>query len=88
MKNLNYLFVFTFIHVYATLETNEEYMDRFYTVKEFAKLLRIHPNTVRRMIKNKRLNPINIATQKKPRYSIHEEDLLRLRAESFKEKSC
>lgn len=58
-------------------------MSKFYTVKEFADLLRIHPNQVRKMIKKKRLNPINTATKKQPRYSIPEDDLLRLMSESF-----
>jgi len=37
------------------------------------------------MIKNNRLHPINTGTKKKAKYSIPEDDLLRLRAEAFKE---
>lgn len=56
---------------------------KFYTTKEFAKLLEIHPNTVRKMIKAKRLHPVNVGTAKKPKYKIPEEDLDRLMSESF-----
>lgn len=61
-------------------------MEKFYTVAEFAKILRIHPNTVRKMIKTGRLHPINTGSKLKPRYKIPEDDLLRLRAEAFDEK--
>lgn len=60
-------------------------MDKFYTVKEFAEILRVHPNTVRKMIKMNRLHPINTGCISRPTYKIPEDDLLRLRAESFKE---
>jgi excisionase family DNA binding protein len=58
-------------------------MNKFYTVKEFSDLLRCHPNTVRKMIHEKRLHPVNIGSEKKPTYSIPEDDLFRLMAQSF-----
>jgi excisionase family DNA binding protein len=58
-------------------------LEKFYTVKEFASLLRAHPHTVLKMIRENRLHPINIGSTIKPKYSIPEDDLLRLRAESF-----
>lgn len=58
-------------------------LEKFYTVKKFAELLEVHPNTIRRMIKNERLHPINTGSKDKPNYKIPEDDLLRLRAESF-----
>jgi excisionase family DNA binding protein len=58
-------------------------MNVFFTVKEFADILRIHPRTVLRMIKKGRIHPINVGSIERPQYSIPEEDLLRLRAESF-----
>ena len=61
-------------------------MEKFYTVSEFAELLRVHPNTIRKMIREKRLHPINVGTGKKKTYSIPEDDLMRLRAEAFEKK--
>ncbi len=59
------------------------FMEKFYTVKEFAKILKIHPNTVRKMIRDKRLHPINAGSKLRPKYKIPDDDLLRLRAEAF-----
>ena len=61
-------------------------MEKFYTVSEFSELLRVHPNNIRKMIKEKRLHPINVGTGKKKTYSIPEDDLMRLRAEAFEKK--
>ncbi len=60
-------------------------MEKFYTVNEFAELLRVHRATISKMIKEKRINPINTGSKKKPKYAIPEDDLLRLRAEAFEE---
>ena len=61
-------------------------MDKFFTVKEFAEILKVHPQTILRMIKEKRLHPINLGSVKRAKYVIPEDDLLRLRAESFMDK--
>ncbi len=58
-------------------------LQKFYTVKELADILRVHPQTVLRLIKDKRLHPINVGSIKRAKYAIPEDDLLRLRAESF-----
>lgn len=58
-------------------------LDKFFTVKEFAKLLRVHPNTIYKMIKDRRIHPVNTGGEKRPVYKIPEDDLFRLRAETF-----
>ena len=58
-------------------------MESFYSVKDFAKILSVHPNTVRKMIHEGRLHPINTGSDKKPTYKIPSDDLVRLMAESF-----
>lgn len=58
-------------------------MDKLYTVQEFADLLRVHKNTILKMIKNDRIHPINVGSKNRPRYSIPQDELYRLRAESF-----
>lgn len=60
-------------------------MEKFYTVEEFAELLRVKRRKIQKMIKEKRLHPINLGTANKPRYAIPDDDLLRLRAESFQD---
>jgi excisionase family DNA binding protein len=42
----------------------------FYTIKEFAAKLRIHPNTVRRSIKAARIMAFSFGTDKKRTYRI------------------
>ena len=58
-------------------------MEKFYSVNEFAELLRVNRQKIEKMIKEKRLHPINVGTKDKPRYAIPDDDLLRLRAETF-----
>ena len=60
-------------------------LEKFYSVKEFSGILRVHPNTVRKMIKNGRLHPINTGSDVKPNYKIPDDDLLRLMSESFEQ---
>ncbi len=61
-------------------------MEKFYSVNEFAELLRVNRQKIEKMIKEKRLHPINVGTKDKPRYAIPDDDLLRLRAETFENK--
>lgn len=60
-------------------------MEKFYTVKEFAHLMGVHENTIRKMIRNKRLHPINLGSEKMPTYRIPADDIARLMAESFQQ---
>jgi len=68
----------------TTLNTVVE-LEKFYSVKKFAIILDVHPNTVRKMIKNGRLHPINTGSEKKPTYKIPDADLIRLSSEYFTE---
>jgi excisionase family DNA binding protein len=44
--------------------------DAFFTIKEFADKLKIHPSTVRRAIKNGRISAIKVGAEKRPLYRI------------------
>jgi len=61
-------------------------LEKFYSVKQFAIILDVHPNTVRKMIKQRRLHPINTGSEKKPNYKIPDSDLIRLSSEYFTDK--
>lgn len=50
----------------------------FYTVDEFAKILRVHPNTIRRMIKNGRIVPFRGGGENKWIYRIPKSELDRV----------
>jgi excisionase family DNA binding protein len=58
-------------------------MEKFYKVKEFAEILRVHPHTILKMIKEKKLHPVNVGSEKRPTYILPEDDILRLRAQGF-----
>ncbi len=56
------------------MELNEEFL----TVKEYAKLLGIHPNTVRRSIKTGRLSAFKVGSGKRSNYRISRSEINRM----------
>ena len=53
-------------------------IDEFLSVKEFAKLLRIHPNTVRRAIKTGRINALRVGSGKRSDFRIARSEVNRM----------
>jgi excisionase family DNA binding protein len=51
---------------------------KFLTIKEFAEKLRVHPNTIRKAIKNGKINAFQTGTGKKSSYRISETELGRI----------
>jgi excisionase family DNA binding protein len=45
------------------LKTSEKLEDKFYTIDEVADILKVHHTTIRRAIKDKRLNAFKIGTK-------------------------
>ncbi len=56
-------------------------MREFFTSKDFAELLNVHPRTVYKLIKAKKIRAINISIGKKPIYRILCKEYLRFIAE-------
>lgn len=56
------------------LTTNKTLTDDFYTIFEVADMLKVHHTTIRRAIKDKRLNAFKIGTK----WLIKKEDIQRL----------
>jgi len=56
----------------------DENIKDFYTIAEFAEKLRVHPNTVRRNIKNGRIAAFKFSTDKKSTYRIPHTEIERL----------
>lgn len=50
----------------------------FYSIKEFANKLGVHPNTIRRMIKSKRIEPIILNKGKRKSYRISYSEIGRM----------
>ena len=59
--------------------TNDE-TKSFYTVKEFASVLRVHETTVRRLIKKGRINAFRIGAERKSGYRIPRDEISRMAA--------
>lgn len=57
---------------------NTNFIGKFYSVKEFAKLLGISEQTVRRSIKCGRLQAVRIGSGKRASFRIAENELVRL----------
>ena len=58
-------------------------MKEFYSTKEFAELLSVHPRTVVKLIKSKKIRAVNISRGTKPVYRILCKEYLRFIAEEF-----
>lgn len=50
----------------------------FLSIKEFASKLRVHPNTIRRAIKNGRINALRLSSTKKSTYRIARTEIDRI----------
>ncbi len=50
----------------------------FLSIREFSKLVRVHPNTIRRAIKSGRINAIRIGSGKKGVYRIPASEINRI----------
>ena len=57
-----------------TLKTNTKLQDDFYTINDVAKILKVHHNTIRKAIKEKRLNAVQICNK----WLIKKEDISNL----------
>ena len=50
----------------------------FYSIKEFAYILDVHPNTIRRAIKSGRISALRIGNQFRPIYRIARSEISRM----------
>lgn len=57
----------------------------YFTIKEFANLLRVHTNTIYRCIKNGKISAIKLGTGKRSAYRICRSELNRLPIVELKE---
>lgn len=55
-----------------------DYECKFYSIKEFANKLGVHPNTIRNAIKKKRINAFKIGSEKRPIYRIPYNEIARM----------
>lgn len=60
-----------------------EYEIKFYTVKEFAKLISFKPAQVRKWIREGKINALKINEGKKSAYRIPSSELLRMHARAY-----
>lgn len=56
----------------------EEHKKDFYSIKEFAKLLGVHPNTIRRSVKNGRIGALKVGNRFRPLYRIPATEINRI----------
>ena len=56
-----------------------EDQEKFYTIQEFSDLLRIHPNTIYKSVKNGRIQAMRIGEGRRSSYRISSNELSRLR---------
>jgi len=52
--------------------------DGFYTIKEFARVLQVHPNTIYRAIKFGRIQAFRVGTGKKAHWRIYRHEVQRM----------
>lgn len=55
-----------------------EHKKDFYSINEFAKLLGVHPNTIRRCVKKGRISALKIGSEFRPLYRIPASEIDRI----------
>lgn len=55
-----------------------EHKKDFYSINEFAKILGVHPNTIRRSVKNGRIGSLKIGNSDRPFYRIPASEIDRI----------
>ena len=58
---------------------------KFYSIKDFAKIMDVHPNTIRRCIKDAKISAFRIGTGKKASWRILESEIERLLSYDLKQ---
>ena len=53
-------------------------INEYFSITEFAKKLKVHPNTIRRAIKNNRIQALRIGKKKNSSYRIPESEIIRM----------
>ena len=57
--------------------------DKYYTVVELAKVLKVSTRTIRSLIEKNRLNAVNVGTDKRANWRIYEGQYKKFLAESY-----
>lgn len=67
--------------------SENKYMeDKYYTVSELAKILRVSTRTIRTLIENQKLTAVNVGTEKRCNWRIYEGQYLKFLADSYEKK--
>lgn len=57
--------------------------EEFMTIKDFANMIKVHPNTIRNMIKSGRLNAFRVSPKEKSSYRIPRSEIHRIALEEY-----
>ena len=58
-------------------------MDKFYTILEFSKILKLNVRTVSKLIRIGKIKALNVGCEKRAIYRIYDGELKRLMAENY-----
>jgi excisionase family DNA binding protein len=71
------ILIYQYRYIEGMKHENELYPD-FYSVSDFAKKLRVHPNTIRRAIRRHKITAVRFGTEKRPIYRIPHSEVERI----------
>ena len=74
-----------YIALYCGLVYNQSMEDKYYTIYDIAKMLKVTPRTVTAMINRKQLNALNVGTEKRAHWRIFEGHYLKFLSDSYEE---
>ena len=82
MKYVNQIYKFTFV-LLGNVRYCSVMEDKFYTVEEVAKALKVHKRTVLSLIKRKKLLAVNVGCEKRASWRIYDAQFIRFIADSY-----